>query len=84
MLVLTYNFATANSETTTLKLQTLTTAVRLVYLFQNCELNKNPAHLQPNFTNPSNSTIVKEVVFSHLQGGDGIVLNLWLRDEFLF
>jgi hypothetical protein len=42
MLVLTYNFATANSETTTLKLQTLTTAVRLVYLFQNCELKQEP------------------------------------------
>jgi len=37
---LTYNFATAHSETTTLKLQTLTTKLQLVSLFQNCELKQ--------------------------------------------
>ena len=52
MLVLTYNFATANSETTTLKLQTLTTAVRLVSLFQNCELKQEPRTLATELHQP--------------------------------
>jgi len=40
MLVLTYNFATAIIETTTLKLQTLATKLLLVSSFQNCELKQ--------------------------------------------
>jgi len=38
--VLTYNFATAISETTTLKLYTLTTKLQLVSKPQNCELKQ--------------------------------------------
>jgi len=37
---LTYNFATAITETTTLKLQTLATKLLLVSSFQNCELKQ--------------------------------------------
>ena len=116
MLVLTYNFATAITETTTLKLCTLSTTFQLVSSFQNCELKQEPrtlstelqqthefhgygktrtlhtvnraatnsriprsrkkqepAHCQPSFANPSNSTIVKESIFSHQQGWIGIV-----------
>ena len=40
MLVLTYNFATTNTETTTLNLCTLTTIFQLVSSFQNCELKQ--------------------------------------------
>jgi len=39
-LVLTYNFATANTETTYHKLQTLTSTLQLVSSFQNCELKQ--------------------------------------------
>jgi len=39
-LVLTYNFATTNSVTTTHNLKTLTTAFQLVSSFQNCELKQ--------------------------------------------
>ena len=52
MLVLTYNFATANSETTTLKLQTLTTKLLLVSSFQNCELKQEPRTLATKFHQP--------------------------------
>jgi hypothetical protein len=45
MLVLTYNFATAITETTTLKLQTLATKLLLVSLFQNCELKQEASIL---------------------------------------
>ena len=45
LLVLTYNFATAISETTTLNPKTLTTALQLVSLFQNCELKQEPCTL---------------------------------------
>jgi len=40
MLVLTYNFATALTETTTLNLNTLATIFQLVSSFQNCELKQ--------------------------------------------
>ena len=40
MLVLTYNFATAITETTTLNLNTLATKLLLVSTFQNCELKQ--------------------------------------------
>ena len=45
MLVLTYNFATAITETTTFKLQTLATELHLVSSFQNCELKQEPCTL---------------------------------------
>jgi len=45
MLVLTYNFATALTETTTLNLCTLTTKLLLVSSFQNCELKQEPSTL---------------------------------------
>ncbi len=67
MLVLTYNFATANSETTIHKLKN-SNRVSSGLLISNCELKQEPL-LQPNFTNPSNSTIVKEDIFSHQLGG---------------
>ena len=125
--VLTYNFATAITETTTLKLQTLATELHLVSSFQNCELkqeastlttelqqtlkfrghektrtlhtvnrattnlriprlrkNKKQAHLQPSYNKLTNSTIVKESIFSLQKGGVGIVQNLWLRGTLLF
>jgi len=45
MLVLTYNFATTLTETTTLNLYTLTTKLLLVSSFQNCELKQEPRTL---------------------------------------
>ena len=45
MLVLTYNFATAFTETTTLNLCTLTTTFQLASSFQNCELKQEPCTL---------------------------------------
>jgi len=44
-LVLTYNFATANTVTTTYKLQTLTTELQLLSKPQNCELKQEPCTL---------------------------------------
>jgi hypothetical protein len=44
-LVLTYNFATAISETTYHKLQTLTSTLQMVSSFQNCELKQEPCTL---------------------------------------
>jgi len=44
-LVLTYNFATAITETTSHKLQTLTSTLQLVFSFQNCELKQEPRTL---------------------------------------
>ena len=41
-LVLTYNFATAITETTTHKLQTLTSTLQMVSKPQNCELKQEP------------------------------------------
>jgi len=61
---LTYNFATAISETTIHKLQKLATELQLVSSFQNCELKQEPARWQPNHTNSSNFTIGKEWIFS--------------------
>ena len=52
LLVLTYNFATANSETTTLKLQTLTTEKQLVSKPQNCELKQEPRTLATELHQP--------------------------------
>jgi hypothetical protein len=45
LLVLTYNFATALSETTIHKFQTLATEFVLVSSFQNCELKQEPRTL---------------------------------------
>jgi len=45
MLVLTHNFATTLTETTTLNLCTLTTKLLLVASFQNCELKQEPCTL---------------------------------------
>ena len=45
MLVLTHNFATTLTETTTLNLCTLTTIFQLVSSFQNCELKQEPCTL---------------------------------------
>ena len=45
MLVLTHNFATTLTETTTLNLCTLTTKLLLVSSFQNCELKQEPRTL---------------------------------------
>ncbi len=45
MLVLTYNFATAISESTYHKLQTLTITLQLVFKPQNCELKQEPRTL---------------------------------------
>mgnify|MGYP006916515620 FL=1 len=45
MLVLTYNFATTITETTTLNLCTLTTIFQLVSKLQNCELKQEPCTL---------------------------------------
>ena len=45
MLVLTYNFATALTETTTLNLCTLATILLLVSSFQNCELKQEVSTL---------------------------------------
>ena len=84
MLVLTYNFATANSETTTLKLQTLTTAVRLVSLFQNCELKQEPRTLATALRQPLKFHNRERSCFFTFAGVSGIVRNLWLRGEFLF
>ena len=52
MLVLTYNFATAFSETTTHKLKTLTTKLQLVSSFQNCELKQEPRTLATELHQP--------------------------------
>ena len=46
LLVLTYNFATAHSVTTTLNLKTLTTELQLVSKPQNCELKQEPRTLE--------------------------------------
>ena len=45
LLVLTYNFATALTETTTITLKTLTTELQLVSKPQNCELKQEPRTL---------------------------------------
>ena len=45
LLVLTYNFATTLSETTTINLKTLTTELQLVSKPQNCELKQEPRTL---------------------------------------
>ena len=52
MLVLTYNFATALTETTTLNLKTLTTRLLLTPSFQNCELKQEPCTLATAFRQP--------------------------------
>jgi len=49
---LTYNFATALSVTTTLKLQTLTTKLLLVSKPQNCELKQEPRTLATELHQP--------------------------------
>ena len=49
---MTHNFATALSVTTTLKLQTLTTTLQPVSLFQNCELKQEPCTLATAFHQP--------------------------------
>ena len=49
---MTYNFATANSVTTTLKLQTLTTEKQLVSKPQNCELKQEPRTLATELHQP--------------------------------
>jgi len=45
MLVLTHNFATTITETTTLNLNTLATIFQLVSSFQNCELKQETSTL---------------------------------------
>jgi len=73
MLVLAYNFATAISETTTLKLQTLTTTLQLVSSFQNCELKQELCALATELHQPLKFHNREIMFFSHLQGWDWIV-----------
>jgi len=85
MLVLTYNFATALTETTTLNLNTLATIFQLVSSFQNCELKQEHRTL---------STELQQTHEFHGHGKNiysatpemwvGIVRNLWLRGILLF
>jgi hypothetical protein len=70
---LTYNFATAITETTTHKLQTMATALLLVSSFQNCELKQEPCTLATEFHQPLKFHNSKGFPFSHLQGWIGIV-----------
>ena len=49
---MTYNFATAFSVTTTIKLQTLATEFFLISLFQNCELKQEPCTLATALRQP--------------------------------
>jgi len=84
MLVLTYNFATALSETTTHNLQTLATVFHLVYLFQNCELKQEPRTLATALRQPLKFHNRERSCFFTFAGVSGIVRNLWLRGEFLF
>ena len=51
-LVLTYNFATAHSVTTTRNLKTLTTKLLLVSKPQNCELKQEPRTLATELHQP--------------------------------
>ena len=52
LLVLTYNFATVLSETTSHKLKTLTTKLQLVSKPQNCELKQEPRTLATELHQP--------------------------------
>ena len=75
--VLTHNFATTLTETTTLNLCTLTTKLLLVASFQNCELKQEPAHCQPSYNKLTNSTVTEKIYIQPLQKcGVGIVQNL--------
>ena len=52
---MTYNFATALTETTNINLSTLTTTFQLVSSFQNCELKQKASSLATALSPPLNA-----------------------------
>jgi len=73
MFVLTYNFATAITETTYHKLQTLTSTLQLVSKLQNCELKQEPCTLATELNQPHKFHNRERKYFFTFAGLDGIV-----------
>ena len=83
-LVLTYNFATAITETTSHKLQTLTSTLQMVSSFQNCELKQEPCTLATALHQSLKFRNRERKFFFSFAGMGWNCSEKRLRDEFLF